>query len=72
MSLNELTELSQIRLGPNTDKVRYSLSHSLSTNFRLELIEPSPREVFNFWTLVEREDRRGRAIEEGEENMAHT
>ena len=66
MSLNELTELSPIRLGPNTDKVKYSLSYSL------ELIEPSPGEVFIFWTLVEREDRRGRAIEEGEENMAHT
>ena len=29
----------------------------MSTNFRLKLIEPSAREVFIFWTLVEREER---------------
>ena len=31
----------------------------VSTNFCLELIEPSAREVFIFWTLVEREERGG-------------
>ena len=31
----------------------------MSINFRLELIEPSAREVFNFLTLVEREERGG-------------
>ena len=37
----------------------------MSTYFRLELIEPSAREVFIFWTLVEREKRE--ASEEGGE-----
>ena len=31
-------------------------SYSVSTNFRLELIELSAREVFIFWILVEREE----------------
>ena len=31
--------------------------YSVSTNFRLKLIEPSAREVFTFWTLVVRENR---------------
>ena len=31
--------------------------YSVSTNFRLEFIEGSSREVFIFWTLVEREER---------------
>ena len=31
--------------------------YNLSTNFRLEVIEPPAREVFIFWTLVEREER---------------
>ena len=31
----------------------------MSTHFRLELIEPSAREVFIFWILVEREERGG-------------
>ena len=31
--------------------------NSVSTNFRMELIEPSAREVLIFWTLVEREER---------------
>ena len=34
-------------------------SYSVSTKFRHELIEPSAREVFIFWTLVEREGRVG-------------
>ena len=29
----------------------------MSINFRLELIEPSAREVFIFWTLVKREEQ---------------
>ena len=41
-------------------------TYSWSTYFRLELIEPSAREIFIFWTLVEREERRE------EENMAQT
>ena len=28
----------------------------MSTNFRLELIEPPAKEVFIFWTVVEREE----------------
>ena len=38
----------------------FGATYSVSTNFRLELIEPTAREVFIFWTLVEREDCRGR------------
>ena len=45
--------------------------NSVSTNLRLELIEPSAREVFLFWNLVERENREGGSSEE-EENMAQT
>ena len=37
----------------------FGATYSVSTNFRLELIEPTAREVFIFWTLVEREDRKG-------------
>ena len=42
----------------------------MSNNFRLELIEPSAREVSIFLTLVEREDRG--TSEGGEEIMAQT
>ena len=38
-------------------------AYSVSPNFCLQLIEPSAKEIFNFWTLVERE-----TSEEGEEN----
>ena len=31
--------------------------YSVATTFRLELLEPSARELFIFWTLVEREER---------------
>ena len=31
--------------------------YGASTNFRLEIIEPSAREEFIFWTLVEKEER---------------
>ena len=43
----------------------------MSTNFGLGTIEPSAREVFNFWTLVEREEGGG-AVTRREENMAQT
>ena len=43
-------------------------TYSVSINFRLELIMPTAREVFIFWTLVEREERR--ASEERRRNMA--
>ena len=33
--------------------------YSLPTNFRLEFIEPSAREVFIFWTMFERENGGG-------------
>ena len=33
------------------------IRYSMSTSFRLELIEPSAREVYIFWTLFEREER---------------
>ena len=33
--------------------------YSVSTNFCLEVIEPSARKVFNFWTLDEREEQGG-------------
>ena len=36
---------------------RMEKGYSVSNNFRLKLIEPSAREVFIFWTLVEREER---------------
>ena len=38
----------------------FGATYSVSTKFRLELIEPTAREVFIFWTLVERDDRKGR------------
>ena len=41
--------------------------YSVSTNFRLELIEPSAREGSIFFTLVERGERG--ASEEEEKNM---
>ena len=31
--------------------------HSVSTNFRLEFIEPPASEVLIFWTLIEKEER---------------
>ena len=46
------------------------INNDVSTNFRLELIEPSAREVFIFWTLVKREERE--RVRRGEENMAQT
>ena len=33
------------------------IMYSVATTFRLELLEPSARELFIFWTLVEREER---------------
>ena len=42
--------------------------YSVSTNFRLEFIKQSAREVSIFWTLVEREEREGdwgRRVEHG-------
>ena len=36
-------------------QVHTYIIYSVSTNFRLELKEPSAREVSIFWTLVERE-----------------
>ena len=39
-------------------KVASQFSYSMSTNFRVELIEPSAREVLIFWTLVDRAERR--------------
>ena len=39
--------------------------YSVSINIRFEFIEPSAREVFNFWTLVEREERGGGLSDEG-------
>ena len=45
----------------------------MATNFRLELIEPSARKVFIFWTLVEREEGGGASEKRGgDENMAKT
>ena len=38
---------------------REPIAYSVSTKFRLELIEQTAREVFNFWTLDEREERGG-------------
>ena len=43
-------------------------TNSVSINFRVELIEPSAREVFIFSTLMEKEER----VRRGEENMAQT
>ena len=40
----------------------------MSTNFNLELIEPSAREVFIFWTLVEREEQGGASEERRKEH----
>ena len=37
--------------------------YSVSTNFRLELIESSASEIFIFWTHVEREERGGASEE---------
>ena len=37
-------------------------TYIVATNFCLELIEPSARKVFIFWTLVERE---GEGVSEG-------
>ena len=55
-SLNRLFRLfCLLRFRHNSFSVKYSAS----TYFRLELIEPSAREVFIFWTLESR----------GEENM---
>ena len=42
----------------------------MSTNFRLELIEPYAREAFIFWILVKWEE--GGGVRRGEENMAQT
>ena len=42
--------------------------YSVSTSFRLKIIELSAREVFIFWTLDEKEERGGR-VRRGEENM---
>ena len=51
-------ELSEIIIGTHPEK---GLIYSVSTHFRLELIEPSAREVFILGTLVDREERwRGR------------
>ena len=42
--------------------------YSVSTNFRLPLIEPSAREVYIFLSRFEREERRGR-VRSGKNNM---
>ena len=44
-----------------------TIIHSVSTNFSLQLIEPSAREVLFIWTLIKREERGGgnKEIEHG-------
>ena len=46
----------------------YDFMYSVSTNFCLDLIEPSTSEVFIFLALVKRERERGR-VRRGEENL---
>ena len=46
-----------------------STVYSMSTYFRMELIDPSAREVFVSLDSIKREKR---ASEEGEDNMAQT
>ena len=49
-----------------TKHIRYSVS----TYFRFALMESSAREVFIFWTLVEREERGGMIKEISEHSEA--
>ena len=64
-----ITIFSESRLSRSNNELGYHLyncytsrepiAYSVSTKFRLELIEQTAREVFIFWTLDEREERGG-------------
>ena len=43
------------------------IMHTITTNVRLEFVEPSARKVFILWTMVERKES---GSEWGEENIA--
>ena len=51
------TLISNINAQYTVFLLQSNISYSVSTNFCLELIEPSVRKVFIFVTLVNREDR---------------